>query len=63
MKIICDCGKEMTINVHEPDQDEIYQGFDCPKCGASFYGTWKPSEKDNGVQTLGDILRHAMNKL
>jgi len=46
MEIICDCGEVMSLNVHEPDQDEIYVGFDCPKCGASLYGTLKHGKED-----------------
>lgn len=44
MKVICKCGKEMTLNLYEPDQDETLVGFDCD-CGASLYGTMKNPDK------------------
>jgi len=46
VKIICNCGEEMSLTLYEPDQDEIYVGFDCPKCGASLYGTFKRGKED-----------------
>ena len=46
MEIICDCGKTMSLSLYEPNQDEVYVGFDCPNCRASFYGILKHGEKD-----------------
>ena len=41
MEVICDCGATMELNLFEPDQDEAFVGYDCSRCGASFYGTIK----------------------
>ena len=45
MKVICDCGKEMYLNLWEPDQDEIYLELYCDKCGATFSGKLKPCKQ------------------
>jgi len=47
MKIICDCGAEMKLSIYEPDQDENYEGYDCPNCKASFNGTYKKGEAES----------------
>ncbi len=39
--VFCNCKEEMGLTICETDQDEMYLGFDCPKCDASFYGKWK----------------------
>ncbi len=45
IKVICgDCDMEMGINHWDPDQSGTFAGFDCPRCGASFYGTIKEGE-------------------
>jgi hypothetical protein len=45
IKVICEnCGREMSLNQYDPDQDEAYVGYDCSKCEASFYGTYKSSK-------------------
>jgi len=50
MEIICDCGKTMSLNTYEPDQDREYVGFDCSNCKASLYGTLKRGEEDKNNQ-------------
>ena len=61
MKIFCDCGEEMYLNLWEPDQDEVYLEFYCDKCGATFSGKLKPSELIE-PESLGDILRRALKQ-
>ena len=59
MKIICSCGKEMTLNLYEPDQDEAMVGYDC-ECGSSLYGTEKQGE--NTENEYSELYIENINK-